>query len=235
MKNSDIERQLVEQFKQLVIQGNEILRMAQAAQDHLDGEEVAQISSWLVSTKKLLGSFYLDGGPYLEAMRELEKQHGGKHDSFFDAHANHYIHLGAAIGILQGAHADFKNGSLRKLQTLVRAEVFSDIMEAASHLLEQGYKDAAAVFLGGVLELTVKRMATEKGIPLAREDGSPKKLQTLNEDLAKRGHYNGIVQKQVTAWAAIRNDAAHGDYDNYREVQVKEMQRFLENFCQEYL
>ena len=53
----------------------------------------------------------------------------------------------------------------------------------------------------------------------------------MNADLAKEGVYNKLVQKQVTALADIRNNAAHGHYDQFTKEDVtsmiKEVQRIL--------
>jgi hypothetical protein len=46
--------------------------------------------------------------------------------------------------------------------------------------------------------------------------------------LAGRVHKND--QKQVTAWAGLRNDAAHGNYGNYTDEQVKLMVAGIRDF-----
>ena len=50
--------------------------------------------------------------------------------------------------------------------------------------------------------------------------GKSKKADTLNADLAKAGVYNKLEQKNVTAWLGLRNDAAHGHFQNYDASQV---------------
>jgi len=52
----------------------------------------------------------------------------------------------------------------------------------------------------------------------------------MNSELVKVGVYDKIEQKQVAAWAAIRNDAAHGDYDKYEKNQVVLMVQGLRGF-----
>ncbi|MFE6977890.1 hypothetical protein [Streptomyces sp. NPDC057682] len=36
----------------------------------------------------------------------------------------------------------------------------------------------------------------------------------MNSDLKKAGVYDGLQQKQITAWTDLRNMAAHGNYDD---------------------
>ena len=45
----------------------------------------------------------------------------------------------------------------------------------------------------------------------------------MNADLARTAAYSKNDEKQITAWAGIRNDAAHGDYGNYTTSEVELM------------
>jgi hypothetical protein len=56
------------------------------------------------------------------------------------------------------------------------------------------------------------------------------KLDTMNSDLAKAGAYNKNDQKQGTAWAGFRNDAAHGNYRNYGNGEVRLMLAGIRDF-----
>ena len=52
----------------------------------------------------------------------------------------------------------------------------------------------------------------------------------MNDDLAKAGIYNSLVQKQITALAGIRNSAAHGKIDEFTKVNVEQMIPEIEHF-----
>ena len=52
----------------------------------------------------------------------------------------------------------------------------------------------------------------------------------MNAELAKARVYGGNDQKQVVAWADIRNDAAHAHYDNYTAPQVSLMIQGIRDF-----
>jgi hypothetical protein len=52
----------------------------------------------------------------------------------------------------------------------------------------------------------------------------------MNANLAKATVYGKNDQKQVIAWAGIRNDAAHGDYAKYTAPEVKIMATGIRDF-----
>jgi len=60
-------------------------------------------------------------------------------------------------------------------------------------------------------------------------------MDPLNVALAKAGVYNVLVQKQVTAWADLRNKAAHARWTEYDAEQVSHMLAGVRKFCADYL
>ena len=52
----------------------------------------------------------------------------------------------------------------------------------------------------------------------------------MNADLAKAGVYNSLMQKRITALAAIRNSAAHGKPNEFTRDDVSAMIRDVERF-----
>ena len=69
--------------------------------------------------------------------------------------------------------------------------------------------------LGAVLEDSLRKIADANGVDILNSKGMPLTLDPLNISLAKKGVYNALVQKQITSWANLRNDAAHGHFDRY--------------------
>jgi hypothetical protein len=129
-------------------------------------------------------------------------------------------------GILSALRADYEAGRLRSFEELIHADLFSDFLEMAEYLLDEGYKDPAAVIAGGVLEEHLRKLCGKHGVTIPAKP----KLDTMNADLARAGAYNKNDQKQVTAWAARRNDAAHGNYSNYGHAEVKLMVAGIRDF-----
>ena len=138
---------------------------------------------------------------------------------------NHEILL-RLKAVLMAAKDDYEGGYLNKLKLLVQSEVFDSELEQASELFASGYTTAAAVIAGVVLEAGLREMCSDIGLP-------PSGLDKMNADLAKAGVYNKLVQKQITALADIRNNAAHGHPERFKpedvEGMIKEVQRILAN------
>lgn len=117
----------------------------------------------------------------------------------------------------------------------IQSNIFSDFLEMAEYLIkDEGLKDAAAVFAGGVLEQHIRSLCMKHGVAttLTAKDGKevPKRLDSMNTDLAKAGVYESNDKKQITSWADIRNDAAHANYDKYEASQVTLMIQGIRDF-----
>lgn len=136
-------------------------------------------------------------------------------------------------GILRALKADYEAGRLRSVSELIHAEMFSSFIEMAEHLHAEGYKDAAAVIAGSVLEGHLKRLCVKHTI-LIEANGKPKKADTLNSELAAAGVYSKLDQKNVTAWLGLRNHAAHGQYDDYTKEQVALLLQATSDFISRY-
>ena len=136
-------------------------------------------------------------------------------------------------GILSAAREELAGGWLTTTKGLVSAEIFSDFLEMAQHLLDEGYQDPAAVMAGSVLEEHLRQLCQKHDIPTeTTKQGRPhpKKAEALNADLAKKQVYNKLDQKNVTAWLDLRNKAAHGKYQEYTKEQVSLMLQSLSDF-----
>jgi len=129
-------------------------------------------------------------------------------------------------GIVGSLKSDIEQGHLESLESLVHAELFTDFLEMADHLIENGYKDPAAVIAGSTLEEGLRQLCNRHSIEVEIETKSgmrPKKADQMNSDLAREGVYSKLDHKNVTAWLELRNDAAHGRYDQYNIEQVDSM------------
>ncbi|WP_329101622.1 hypothetical protein [Streptomyces sp. NBC_01439] len=129
--------------------------------------------------------------------------------------------LEAIHGIAVGLRDDIQAGWTESVVELVHADMHSDYLEMAETLLEAGYKDPAAVITGTTLEVHVRVLCVKYGVGTELPNGTPKKADTMNADLKKAGVYDGLQQKQITAWMDLRNKAAHGDYAEYDKAQVR--------------
>lgn len=146
---------------------------------------------------------------------------------------NGYI-ITILTGVLLALRADYEAGRLRSVAELIHADLFSDFLEMASYLHSEGYKDAAAVICGSVLEGHLRKLSEKLEIAVTAENGRPKKADALNGELAVKGAYSKLDQKNVTAWLGLRNHAAHGEYDRYTSDQVALLLEGVRGFLGRY-
>jgi hypothetical protein len=57
----------------------------------------------------------------------------------------------------------------------------------------------------------LRAMCVRRAIGLLKANGKHKMINDLNDELGKAGAYNALKKKQITAWADLRNNAAHGN------------------------
>lgn len=130
--------------------------------------------------------------------------------------------------IFEAAKEDYEGGYLFNLRGLVKAEALDDVFEQAKEILSAGYKDPACVLAGVMLEITLKELCVRYSISLGR-------LDKMNADLCKAEIYNMAKQKQITAWAELRNKAAHGDWSEYNEGDVRDFLDGVQRFVADYM
>lgn len=130
--------------------------------------------------------------------------------------------------IFLAAKEDYEGGYMKGVRVLVQAEIFESELEQSKELLFSGYHGAAAVIAGVVLETTLRQMCVDRKIQIG-------KLDRMNSELAKAGVYNLLVQKRLTALADIRNNAAHGNYNQFKSDDVEDMILYIEKFTADNL
>jgi hypothetical protein len=127
-------------------------------------------------------------------------------------------------GLLIGSLDDLENGFLLGQEFLIAGEVFDSVLEEAKHLLKAGYKDPAAILGRVVIEDALKRLIRHEQLD------DTKKASVLNDELKKAGRYNQAQWRQVQVWLDIGNNAAHGNFTQYSEEQVKGQIEGIERF-----
>jgi hypothetical protein len=103
------------------------------------------------------------------------------------------------VGVITAAMTDYREGFMADAKLLVSAEVFADFLVQAEVLLEQDYKDAAAVIIGAVLEDGLRRVVL-----------------------------TAIQKKEIDAKREIRNSAAHGKFNEYTKDDVVAFHEFVQ-------
>ncbi len=141
--------------------------------------------------------------------------------------------LDESLSILNSIKFELENGWLDTITKIVSAELFADFLEMSKYLLDNQYKDAAAVMIGSLLEEKIRLLCKENLIEITVEKNgkiAPKKASIMNDELYKNHIYNSLIHKSVISWLDLRNSAAHGHYDQYSIENVNIMYDGVLNF-----
>lgn len=177
-----------------------------------------QFTEWRAQAEALLTSVLGESHVY------VQRFNGSVEKGFPD-------HVKSGQGILRAVQEDSEHGLLSDVRILLTAEIFTDFLEMAEHLLESGYKDPAASLVGAVLEDGLRRIAKGGGVTVKSTDN----LGSLSHRCADVGVYNRLTQKKVQVWNDIRNNADHGHFEAYDAEDVADMIRGVMNFMNECL
>lgn len=215
-----VNEEVIKRFDELIEKGRKVLSTRRdlpsnyiGFDDPVDSELGNQ---WMVSSKNYL----------LQAIGE-KSVHFTEFSALFSKGVT-YSPVKRGIGILIAAKEDYQGGYLVAIRKLVGAEIIGSLLDQAQELLEAGYVGPAAVLAGCILEDHIKTICQEKKIELPDKP----KLDYMNTQLAKIEYYNKLTQKQITALAAIRNSAAHGNWDEFKEDDVRDMIKWIARFVE---
>ena len=139
-------------------------------------------------------------------------------------------HVSRGKGILKAVREDIEGEYLKKIEALVSADIFSDFLDMAEYLLEEGYKDPAASLIGAVLENGLRKICTNRGITVK----STEKISTLNQKLANGNVYDRLTQRKLEVWNTVRNNADHGYFNQYTDQDVKDMHKRVREFLEQH-
>lgn len=178
--------------------------------------ESGQFNEWATSAVALIQRVFGDVSPHFKNFMKS-----------YDPSSRQHNFLNC-VGVFRAAKEDYLGGYLFTIRGLIKAEDSMDVIEQANELLRSGYKDPSCALAGVGLEIALKELCTRNNIVHA-------KLDAMNVELCKREVYNMAMQKQITAWAHLRNSSAHGDWGQYSDSDVQDMIRGVTRFVAEYL
>ena len=134
-------------------------------------------------------------------------------------------HVKRGLGVLEAALEDVERGYLETVKELATAEIFSDFLEQADHLLRNGFSVPAASLAGAVLENGLRSLAARKGVTVRASDN----LSSLNNKIGDQGIYDRLRQSQVAVWIKVRNSADHGRFTEVRDNDVADLIKGVRN------
>jgi len=98
----------------------------------------------------------------------------------------------------------------------IKIDIISDFMAQAIELAadKKFHPAAASILMGASLEEFLKKIAEEKEIDLSG-------IKMTIDPISKKLYEENIITKQdlkdITSWAGIRNEAAHGNFDEVND------------------
>ncbi|MHC4122916.1 MAG: DUF4145 domain-containing protein [Planctomycetota bacterium] len=208
-------------FEKLIKEGDDILQKNRwDGTNFYSNPSTLDYNKWYTSASNLIEKTCGSNNSYYRKIEALYVENRGQS----------YIMPGC-LGILKALYEDLKLGLLEDTKALITAEVFTDFIEQAEYLLNEGYVLPAAVIARTVLEDALRTLCRKNDIDLSKKP----KLEWMNVELTKKGVYNRNTQKQITAWAGIGNSAAHGKTEEFTEDDVNNMIKGIINFNATYL
>lgn len=142
-------------------------------------------------------------------------------DSITEPDSTEMIYI--LIGILYSLREDYVNDFLNSFNEMIDADIFTDILEQAEYLLSKEYFRASAVVAGVALESHLRKLAEKNQIPITSDDGKYVNADSLNGILHKNQIIDKTMNKSITSWLGLRNDAAHPDAKQINEGMIKLM------------
>ncbi|MGA2441567.1 MAG: DUF4145 domain-containing protein [Tepidisphaeraceae bacterium] len=170
---------------------------------------------------------FISGVTYYEVRTSalnLLARTAGKSSIYYRELLKSRVNPSIMVGILTAAMTDFREGFMVDTKLLISAEVFADFLVQADVLLENDYKDAAAVIIRAVLEDGLRRVCSSKQIAVKERDG----VHELADALVRQNVLTAVQFKEIQAKKEVGNKAAHGKFGEYTKADVTAFLEFAQ-------
>lgn len=134
------------------------------------------------------------------------------------------------LGLLKGAKDDWEHGFLGRIEYIVAGAMFDDFLDHAAEYHRGNRKNEASVLASAVLEDTVKKIAQKNGV-----ETSGKTLDPLVNELVKANVFTPVKGKRVKAYAGVRNQALHAEWDKFDISDVGQLIEGTRELIENYL
>lgn len=123
-------------------------------------------------------------------------------------------------------------GRVARVEELVAAEIFNDLIAIARRMAERGNLLAALVAAGAVIEDVIRRKARNHKIAF-REDLDD--AAAINQKLWQGGVYPSMVSKRLATWLKLAQEAEGQSPVNADRDEVLAMLKGISGFVSDYL
>lgn len=134
--------------------------------------------------------------------------------------------------VLRAAREYIDFGPVARVEELVAAEIFTDLLGIAERLLRKQQISAAIVLACSVLEDVMRRSARHRKIAI-RENVDD--LSALNLSISAVGVYGAGLQKRIEEWAAMRARAEAGELTPEARTDADSLLRGVREFVNDHL
>jgi len=136
------------------------------------------------------------------------------------------------MAVLRAAREYIDFGPVARVEELVAAEIFADLLGIAGRHLREGRPGAAVTIAAAVLEDVMRRSARHRKIAI-RENVDD--LAALNMKLGQAGVYPPAVGKKIEGWAVLRASAEAGALAADAAEEAERMLRGVRDFVNDHL
>ncbi|MBV8357126.1 MAG: hypothetical protein JO189_04210 [Deltaproteobacteria bacterium] len=134
--------------------------------------------------------------------------------------------------VLRAAREYIDFGPVARVEELVAAEIFIDLLGIAERLLREQRVSAGVVVACAVLEDVMRRSARHRKIAI-RENVDD--LSELNAKMMAAGVYGAVLQERIDKWAAMRTRAETGQLSPEMRVSADMLLRGVREFVNDHL
>ncbi|HID99099.1 MAG TPA: DUF4145 domain-containing protein [Thiotrichaceae bacterium] len=217
------QKRYAERLQELIAEGETLANNPQLSKEgyKIIGDNAKRIE-WLSKVENIIETTF---GKNSSQFRRNEELSSGK--------THLPTQINKIVGLLKAGLSDLEGGFLVSQEFLIAGEIFADVLEQAKYFHSLKHKNVAAMLSRTVLEDGLKRMARQEGLKLTQDTKkTAKNVSVLNEELKKKGRYKETQRSSIQAWLATGNAAAHGNFNDYDDDEVKNMLEGIDHFLE---
>lgn len=114
------------------------------------------------------------------------------------------------LGLLTSILEEMKAGLLKKAEYIFIATTFDDFIDHAAEYHKAGKKVESAVLVSTVFEDAMRKAAEKLNVP-----HKGKSLDSVIDELGKRGNVTPVKVKRYKGFASLRNSALHAQWEEF--------------------
>jgi hypothetical protein len=136
------------------------------------------------------------------------------------------------MAVLRATREYIELGPVARVEELVAAEIFTDLIGIAGRLLREGRQTASVTVAATVLEEVMRRSARHRQIPIRENVDTPAEL---NEKMAIGGAYPPAMRKRIDQWIGLLERSQSATETVVANTEIEQMIKGVRDFLNDYL